>query len=552
MTLREHLSPVGNMHARGDTGVLDQAAALLRRRPDRRFLRRAGRLEELGTLSRDVDAVAPLASGARVLVLSLRYMPDHVAYEQVIAQALRLRGADVRLLTCGGGMPICEVGWARRGWPRPCDRCGWHTDQAISAAGLPAQRLADTLPWGRDARTAPTEPAGDPTTQRLADVSAPWFLRAADPASVPGSAPAIADFEVAVDGVRAAARRVLDAVRPDFVFMLNGLFAAERAVAEEARARGLRVATYEIAPRAGRLVFSQDAPAPEYDTGEAWEHARGLALDDAQAAALDVELLGRVAGRTSHERYFDAPEDDLAALRSELELSAETRIVSLFTNLSWDSACIGHDIAYTSMLDWMAGAVRAVAPLHDAALVIRVHPAEERWGTLERAEDGLRARVNELPGNVRIVGPAQPLSSYAIAELSDLVLTYTTTLGLESAVRGRRVAVAGETHYRGRGFTIDLDSHDDLVAALRAPSGPLPDEQCELARRYAFTFFFRTMLPLPPVEVQAGHVTRMPTRAAELVPGADPYVDFICDRLLDGGSFTLPDALVLPPTARPA
>jgi hypothetical protein len=506
------------------------------------FLARAGDLDALQALGASVARWAPPVVGPRVLVLSLRYMPDHVAYETVLAQALRMRGAEVTLLNCAGGMPICEVGWARRAAPRPCDRCGFHTDRSVAATGLEQQRLADTLPWGGDPRRAPSGHDLDEQARALASISIPWFLRAADPASVPESADATADFQATVRGVAVAVERVLDAVRPEIVVMLNGLFAAERVMREAAMARGIRVVTYEIAPRVQHLVFSQDRPAPEYDTSAIWAAVRDLPLTPSQEQALDAQLHGRVAGETSHETYFTAPRDDLG----ELAIPASARIISLFTNLSWDSACLEHDIAYPSMLDWMAGAVRAMKGVEDAVLVLRVHPAEERWATRERAEDGLRARVGPLPDNVRFVGPAQPLSTYALAQASDLVLTYTTTVGLEAAVRGVQVAVAGETHYRGRGFTIDLSDHSDLVAAVRSPHGPLDPARRELARRYAFTFFFRSMLPFPPVHVTAGRVTRMARSAEQLASGADPHLDWIVDRVLDGKPFALPDDLALP------
>jgi hypothetical protein len=75
-----------------------------------------------------------------------------------------------------------------------------------------------------------------------------------------------------------------------------------------------------------------------------------------------------------------------------------------------------------------------------------------------------------------------------------------------------------------------------------------------LALRYAFLFFHRLCIPFPAVEAKtsglsAGDIDaleRIPTRATELAPGADPYVDFVCDRILDGGDFVLPEALVAP------
>ena len=508
------------------------------------YLAKATALADLRTLGASVTRSAPPATGPRVLVLALRYMPDHLAYESCIAHALRLRGARVTMLNCGGGMPVCEVGWAREAAPRPCDRCGFHTDRVLDAAQLPSVSLAQTLPWGGDGTRAPQGTdgvPGDEEVRALASVSIPWFLRAADPAFSPEAPAATRDFHVSVQGVQQAAAQILDEQQPDIVFMLNGLFAAENALRAAAEARGIRVVTYEISPRVGHLVFSQGRPAPEYDTDAVWERWRDIPLTAEQDAALDAQLQGRVSGVTAHESYFDAPREDLEGL----SIPPGKRVISLFTNLSWDSACLDHDIAYPSMLDWMAGATSAMEGVDDAVLVIRVHPAEQKWGTRERAEDGLLARVGTLPDNVRFVRPETPLSSYALVAASDLVLSYTTTIGLEAAVRGVSVGVAGETHYRGRGFTLDLTNHADLVRAVRTARGPLRADQIELARRYAFAFFYRVMLPFPPVEVAGGHVQRVPLTADELVPGADPHVDWILDRILDGGLFPLPDELAL-------
>jgi hypothetical protein len=186
-----------------------------------------------------------------------------------------------------------------------------------------------------------------------------------------------------------------------------------------------------------------------------------------------------------------------------------------------------------------------VAGRDDSLLVIRVHPAESRWGTAQPVESELAARVGELPSNVLLVRPDEPLSSYGLLAISDLVLCYTTTVGLEAAVRGIPVAVAGRAHYRGRGFTIDLESQADLLRAVVDPQ-TMSDEQIELARRYAFAFFFRLMIPFTHVQTVGDRLKAITTSAEELLPGRDPYLDFICDRILDGGDVFLPPGLAVP------
>jgi hypothetical protein len=479
------------------------------------------------------------------MVASLRAWTTHNVYESVFAHALRLRGAEVALLSCGSGQPQCELGGARGAWPQPCDRCGWYTDKVAGAARLENYRLADGLPWGEDARRAPLVPPPAPAgidPLRASEISRAWMLKSTDVEENGPGATVERDFAVAAAGVAAAAERSLDEFRPDTLVLLNGLFAAERVIREVALARDIGVVTYEMAPRESALVFSAGTPAPLYDTDAAWEAARDRPLAPPERAEIMEMLTARSEGRASHESYFEDPESDPRQLRASLDLPPGARVISLFTNLAWDSAVVGRDLAYPSMLDWIDHAVKLGSELDDVVLVVRVHPAEERWGTMQP----VAASLPELPASVRLIGPDQPLSSYALLEISDLALTYTTTVGLEAAARGVPVAVAALTHYRGRGFTHDLGSPEDLAALLHSGKWEISDEQVELALRYAFMFFYRCMIPFPAVEPAYGKPASAPDDVAAIRPGADPYIDFICERILDGGDFTLPGDLALP------
>jgi capsular polysaccharide biosynthesis protein len=522
----------------------ERVAARLRRPIGRQLLYREGHIRQLESLGQ--SCANGSAGGARVLVAALRNWTTHAACESVIAQGLRLRGAEVALVTCGGGQPLCELGWSRRLYPLPCDRCGWFTDRVAAAARLPTFRLADEFAWAGDGRRAPERPeAGRAATidpYEAANVSVPWILRTSEVDATPEGRQVENDVAVSAAATERAAHRILEEFRPDVLFLVNGLFAAERVFRAVAAARGIRAATYEIAPRGGSLVFSQGEPAPLYDTSAAWKTFRERPLSVEQRQALDRLLVDRAHGVGAHERYFDETVDDADAVRHRLRIPSSSRVVTLYSNLSWDSAVLHRDLAYGSMLEWVNAVKEAAGRRPDLTLILRIHPAEQSWGTRQPLWDALRRSV--LPQNVRVVGPAEPVSSYALLGISDVVLTYASTIGLEAAVRGLPVVVAATTHYRGCGFTIDVSSHDELERCLDVVEAPSV-EQVELARRYAFTFFFRCMVPFPSVKTVEGHPTEVPDDRDQLLPGRDPYLDFVCDRILDGDDFVLPDALAL-------
>jgi hypothetical protein len=540
------LRRLGSALAR-DSRPIDRLVGPLRRPVDRAWYARTLRLRDLERLGADVVRTARPDGGKRVLILSLRMWGYHSAIESIVAQALRLRGAEVALVTCGGGQPICELGWGRRVSPRPCDRCAYVTDRLARGGGFPSMRLSDEFPWGSSPGRAPTEVdrAGRLSPADGSFASTAWFLQSTDVEAEPNGRAVQEDFDISVGAVEASVASTLDRFRPDVVLAVNGLFAAERAVRAVAADRSIRVVTYEVSPRKGALVFGESTPAPEMAMDSLAEDQCSRPLSTEEEEALDALLRDRESGVSSHERYFGHHQEHGGdAVRTSLGIPPGLRVISAFTNLAWDTALLGNDLAYESQFEWLARTVEAVDGRDDVVLVIRVHPAESRWGSGQPIETELARRVGALPGHVLLVRPDESLSSYGLLSISDLVLCYTTTVGLEAAVRGIPVAVVGRTHYRGKGFTIDIESHADLERAVWDIRAIAP-EQVELARRYAFAFFFRRMIPFTLVGFDSGRVSEITLSAEDLLPGRNPYLDFICERILAGGDFDLPASLAL-------
>ena len=128
------------------------------------------------------------------------------------------------------------------------------------------------------------------------------------------------------------------------------------------------------------------------------------------------------------------------------------------------------------------------------------------------------------------------LSSYTLGRASRFAIVYTSTMGLELAAAGIPVVVAGDTHYRGLGFTHDVverAGYTPLIQRLLDETPAPPDR--EQALRYAHFFFFEFMIPLPLTrEIENKHV-RIPLAALdELAPGRHPAVDAVADGLLEG------------------
>jgi hypothetical protein len=178
-------------------------------------------------------------------------------------------------------------------------------------------------------------------------------------------------------------------------------------------------------------------------------------------------------------------------------------------------------------------------------LVIRIHPAEVR-GTLparQRIVDEIGRAYPALPGNIIVIPPGSTISTYAVMEQCDSVIIYNTKTGVELAAMGIPVIVAGEAWIRNKGFALEVENRQQYRQVLdRLPLGKrMSNDDVLKARKYAYHFFFRRMIPLDFME---------PTGAAppyrlnlhdikDLSRGRSRGLDTICDGILKHSDFIL-------------
>jgi hypothetical protein len=306
---------------------------------------------------------------------------------------------------------------------------------------------------------------------------------------------------------RQAASRVLRLLRTgafDGVVIPNGSILEFGAVYRAARHVGVRVVTYEFGEQRERMWLAQDDEVMRLDTSGLWQ-ARGTApLLETQTQAIADLYRARRGGKlwaNFGRQWQSAPGQGARSVQHDLGLDPARPVVLLCTNVVGDSMALGRQVFTTGMADWLVSTVRWFGQHTHAQLVVRVHPGE-LLGAGHPSAEIVRQELPDLPAHVVVIGPESPVNTYDLMELAHLGLTYTTTVGMEMAMAGIPVIVAGATHYRGRGFTHDPTSMPAYVGALEArlaePLGrKLAPDVIDLAWRYAYRFFFEYPFTFP-------------------------------------------------------
>ncbi|MGD8403890.1 MAG: hypothetical protein PVJ21_09530 [Anaerolineales bacterium] len=290
---------------------------------------------------------------------------------------------------------------------------------------------------------------------------------------------------------------------PDAVLVPNGLVTELGVFYQVARQLDLQTITYEFNDQREQIWLSQNDIVMHQNTDALWA-ARG---ETPLTKAEREEIAALEDARTSAKKYGKGTRfwQDVASvggeqLREILDLD-ERPVALLATNVLGDSLTLGRNAFASSMAEWITKTVQYFAKREDVQLVVRVHPGERLMKGPSML--GVIGRVlPERPAHIHVIGPEEKLNTYDCMEIASLGLAYTTTVGMEMAMRGVPVILAGVTHYRGRGFTFDPSSWDEYYATLDRllsdlSAHRLNQEQVETAWNYAYRFFFDFPMPFP-------------------------------------------------------
>jgi len=302
----------------------------------------------------------------------------------------------------------------------------------------------------------------------------------------------------------AGAQAVVPSRRIEAVVLPNGSILEFGAVYHAARALGAPVATYEFGEQRQRLWLARDAQVMRQDTSELWAARGGIPLETAEREALQsLYAARRVGARWAHfaRQWQTGVSEGAEAARRRLGLDPTRPVALVCTNVVGDSLALDRQVFTRGMSDWLVESVRRLAARPGVQTVVRVHPGE-MLGAGHPSEAVVRGSLPSLPADLHLVPPDSPVNTYDLIELAHVGLVYTSTVGLEMAMAGVPVLVAGATHFRGKGFTDDPASWTEfgemLERRLAEPLGRrLPAEQIDLARRYAYRFFFEYPRPYP-------------------------------------------------------
>jgi hypothetical protein len=493
--------------------------------------------------------------------------------DSLLAAALTLRGARVEALLCDEVLPACHnclLGKLQDEWvtneflrfgPKReiCRTCYGPAENMFASLGIPVRRYGDYLEPGEIetawhlATTLTVDEISEyvvdglPVGEHARAGAIRFFARTSLDREAHGVEVLRRYFAAALI-TRFAVDRLLSGQSYRSVVFNHGIYVPQGIVGAVVRRHGGHVVTWVMAYRKNSFIFSHDDTYHHTLMNEPVRNWMDLDWDEEVETELFDYLKSRWAGGEDWISFSRAPETQAAAIARETGIDLSKPSIGLLTNVMWDAQLHYPQNAFTDMWDWLVATIKYFEQRPDLQLIIRVHPAELRGAIKSRQPitEEIAREIGPLPPNIHVIPPQSLVSTYAVMTCCDTVLIYGTKTGVELTSLGVPVIVAGEAWIRNKGLTIDAQSRAHYLELLKTlPLGKRLDEATlGRAKKYAYHFFFRRMVPLKcvkPVQGQSWSPYAVDIKGlVDLEPGVDQGLDTLCDGILHGREFIYP------------
>jgi len=446
----------------------------------------------------------------------------HANFEVPIYHNLIARGYKVIYLRCGVESQDCDLHQANVIGLRPlnaCENCRKHTDAHLKGMGVHYQSVSDYL-----------NPAEATEIKRM--ISGMDFDQLKS-LNLFG----INLYEISIGSVHThfrinqidfgneshlttlrnyvlnsalliiAGKILLNEEKPDFALIFNGRMAVTRAMVEMCKNHGVRFATHERGLTRGYFLVNINDKCTSHNNAKfISDFNLNHPLKRYEVDLVNKWFGDRLGGKNINWKNFLESSD-----KSDIFKKSNAKRWVLFTS-STDEFITEPDFQSPlgSQYDWILKTCE-IASKNNVELIIRIHPnsygpnATGKNYDEKKFFDHLKARTDY--SNLKIIDSANNVNSYELARTADLVLTFGSTIAIESLLMGKRTYVAANSdwiHCPSILSYLNVPDYDAFLNEEATQAEHQDQDQDEsdliLAYRFLFNYLFKGFVNFPFIE----------------------------------------------------
>lgn len=493
-----------------------------------------------------------------------------LAFESVVGKSLQMRGHDVASLSCNGALPACQ--WNTSGNNNPeniypenlifksnalsrCKQCDRKIEKTCNSSGIKKLSLIEYEDSEEISDLEKIVENIDPKTPffykgiNINEHVTSSILRVELRGTMADDNRTIYLYKrFALSAIKLInnLERFIKEYKPDRFVCVHGIYLEHGILVSVANKNKVPIIVWGTPYRKNTVTLCHDDTYHRewiYEPNSIWEN---IILTKSMNEKLDLYANSKLIGGRDNVNYHPNPIIKKSNIYEKLNLKSDKPIVTLFTNVLWDAQIFYASNAFDNLLDWIFSSIEFYQN-KETQLIVRIHPAESKGGftTSQPIANEIFNKFPNLSNNIKIVEPESDISSYTLAEISNVNIVYGTNMALEIAIRGLPLMIVGECVSRGKGFSYDVNSSDEYFEMLNNIDliKPLSDYQIQRARKYAYHLYFRKWVDFKKYStaISGKQLTRYATlnfnTTDELLEKQDIGIDVICEGIVNQKPF---------------
>lgn len=492
-------------------------------------------------------------------------MPLMLHVEGAIAKALINRGHDVQMIICDGTYKACirreikdEIPVER--WKDLCKNCVKSTSAELEKFELPYKFIGDFVkePKKEELRKiaeqnknkdySDLEYNGIPIGKNIKS----GIIRYLQGAKVELSDDVIEEYLYSGLICTEAAINAFNFYENKDLFLSHGIYVDWGPALQVAYQKKLNIFAWMASYLHGHFYFRNIKDNVRIDfhniDNESWSMIKSSPFSKVKNDRLEMFL---------HNRYFKnncydmktMPEmlENYNLIKSKYFPGSKKQIWGIFTHINWDAVSDYSPMVYSTFDEWILETVKTIINITEVNWLIRIHPAEKWEVPFMGVEELIKRNFVSLPDHIKIIPAESEINTKDFISIIDGGITVYGTAGIEVALSGKPVILAGDAHYGNKGFTIDSSNIDEYTQNLLNVTKltSLDENQISLAKKYAYNYFIERQIPLPVVmDYDVNYWTYQQHKTDMLWKGNDVFIEFICGQIANAGNFIMDEKLV--------
>jgi len=474
--------------------------------------------------------------------------------EASLAKPLQLRGHDVKMLLCAGALTSCCGLFTNKVPPNQwmCRNCNYFSQQFFDIIKLPYATYFDYI--APEQISAIKEHVASLSLEEgknlkykkvnvgfHAITSAQRFYKGGDPTKSKYSYETVfrtrlANAMISTD----VAEQIIKKEKPDVMVTSHSCYASWGSFADYFRYHDVQTYTWYTGYRPDSLIFDLDKIDNNYN-----DYYNTVRKKKPLTKAEENELNSFLTKRTTGEKgggetyFYGFTHKGEQELEDQFHFSTYKKTCGIFPNLPWDVDLTYTNLVFNDVLDWVRHTIKLFYDKPEYKLIVKIHPAELLFQSEKTVLDEIKQQFPDLPKNISVIPPDTKISPYSLFPFLDCGIIYNGTLGLEMLMSNIPIVVAGEAHYRDKGFTYDASDKNDYRNLLLGDTKlKLTAEQYNIAKVYAYYYFIKSFIPFDVLYYKnyLNHGWKIKS-FEEFAEGKNKYIDHISNYIVNGGVF---------------